>query len=125
MHGIGWCGEEKPAAAPVLADELDHAMRSVADAQDRLSSTYHRLSALVTGPNPLPAQTPTEDQIVAALKADPPMAGRVMAVIGASMSANWRSMAGAAASEYVQNNAPSCLGLQYLAVALAAASYRG
>lgn len=112
----------------VLADELDHAMRSVADAQDRLSSTYYRLSALASGLNPLPATALTEQAIVDALKADPGMAGRVMASVAHKTRALDLREMGSAAKNFVSAGGPTSsrgFALQSLAVALAAASYRG
>jgi len=76
----------------------------------------------------LPATALTEQAIVDALKADPGMAGRVMAFCGFEFSGADTAEFGAAASEhadrlYIGN--PRRPGLQSLAVALAAASYRG
>lgn len=78
-------------------------------------------------PNPLPAPAPTEDAIVAALKADPAMAGRVMAAVAYKTTRDQCCEMGKSAREYAQAEPGSLrpISLQSLAVALAAASYRG
>lgn len=79
---------------------------------------------VVRAPRPLPAPALTEDAIVAALKADPAMAGRVIVCFADTMWAEDRlTVSTAAKQECVSRGAPGAL--QSLAVALAAASYRG
>ena len=73
---------------------------------------------------PLPAPALTEQAIVDALKADPAMAGRVIVALADGMPGVSRERcqsAAYAASEHPQRHR----SLQSLAVALAAASYRG
>ena len=114
--------------APVLADELNEAIGALKEADSRIQSAAYRLGLLVSGPPPLPAPALTEDAIVAALKADPAMAGRVMVCVADTMWAEDRLTVSTAAKQAC--NSPTVSrgasgALQSLAVALAAASYRG
>lgn len=119
----------KPSKPVVLADELGYAADAVNDAQASLATAWQTLRLLQTGPNPLPAPVLTEDTIVAALKADPGMAGRVMARTAWEYTLSDRSAMSLSAAEYISPHGVSttrgATALQSLAVALAAASYRG
>jgi hypothetical protein len=78
--------------------------------------------------HPLPAPALTEQAIVDALKADPAMAGRVIARLACELMSPDRAEISRAAREHViPSGVPTTRGasLQSLAVALAAASYRG
>jgi hypothetical protein len=75
---------------------------------------------------PLPAPALTERAIVDTLKADPGMAGRVVVLVAREFGDMDRERMNAAASERANDfGAASIVALQSLAVALAAASYRG
>lgn len=114
---------------PVLADELTMAVRSLGDAIASVQSASYRLGLLVSGADPtLPAPALTEDAIVAALKADPAMAGRVIGQLVRTLGDNNRRLLAQEAGDVVRGrdlNDSYHLALQSLAVALAAASYRG
>jgi len=95
-------------------DEMEAACARIADVQRAVRDM------------PLPDPTLTEDAIVAALKADPAMAGRVVARYGMHSGDYERSeFAAAAASRLNEAGAASICAVKMLAVALAAASYRG
>lgn len=114
---------------PVLADELNEAIAALNDADSRIQSASYRLGLLVRESAPLPAPAPTEDAIVAALKADPEMAGRVMA----TLAFKWQpirlpEVSDAAKAWSLETGGDASVrraAIQSLAVALAAASYRG
>lgn len=108
-------------------------VHSLADLTARMAHDAKVLDALVgealqAGSDPLPAQSPTEDQIVAALKADPAMAGRVMSKFASRANRVELDRCRDEARFSCEAGFPLHDGytaLQSLAVALAAASYRG
>jgi len=83
------------------------------------------MRARFAGLDTLPAPALTEQAIVDALKADPAMAGRVMVALGLSMDGIGRNAMIASAEKSAGLHTDRCAGLSRLAVALAAASYRG
>lgn len=112
----------------ILADELRQAMGALHDARGRLDSAYGRIYGLLPI-DTLPAPALTEQAIVDALKADPAMAGRVIARFSREAMVSDISDAGSAAYDWcgacMDEFSLRSARLQSLAVALAAASYRG
>lgn len=99
-------------------DEMEAACARIADVQ----------RAIRGAPAPLPAPALTEQSIVDALKSDPAMAGRVIARFADSLWSKDKLIVSDNAKSVLNTDACSPGGhgaLQSLAVALAAASYRG
>jgi len=76
-------------------------------------------------PTPLPAPALTEQAIVDALKADPAMAGRIIVEVAQTVMHGRQEIGRSAAEKLGPHPTTAALCLQSLAVALAAASYRG
>lgn len=114
--------------ALTTADRIYEATELLGEATGRVIAARHRLAELAATPDPLPAPALTEDAIVAALKADPAMAGRVIARFACRACRDDLSKVTEEAQFTCEAGAPLATGyaaLQSLAVALAAASYRG
>lgn len=118
--------QARRTTAQKTSDEIYDLTQILGDTLDCITRARHRLAELASTPDPLPAPALTEDAIVAALKADPVMAGRVMANLGAGLNESERSdIVRTAYNRCTAIGRAGSLGLQSLAVALAAASYRG
>lgn len=115
-----WMAEsaERSARIDRILTEARTEWREVwADIEKRCAST-----------SPQTAPALTEQAIVDALKADPAMAGRMMAKLACELMSPDRAEISRAAREHVTSNGVATTrgtSLQSLAVALAAASYRG
>jgi hypothetical protein len=109
------------------ADAVDAALSRIDVELETARSWSRSIRAEAQHLAPLPAPALTEQAIVDALKADPGMAGRVIVQMCYENNGHDRGEIGRAAynrvtSLYSGGSSPS---LQSLAVALAAASYRG
>jgi hypothetical protein len=110
---------ENPGTDPML--EIRKAGDLVRGVQEHLALAHQALRAL--GPQLVAALT--EQAIVDALKADPGMAGRVIVEVAQTMQHGRQEIGRSAADKLGSHPTTAAHCLQSLAVALAAASYRG
>jgi len=114
-----------------VRQELGMAEARVIDARrsmDSIEATLRGLIETVPLAYPLPAPALTEQAIVDALKADPNLMARVIVGVSRRICGEERSIIRQAANHACEKSPDptvSRVALQSLAVALAAASYRG